>query len=65
MNINNTPQKKRLNAPWHQAHKIPKNATIEERIARPSEHAKACGCRPIPSSLSGIIEKENQKEIHW
>lgn len=30
---------------WHVAHKMPKKASIEERIAWHAEHLKHCQCR--------------------
>jgi uncharacterized protein YdeI (YjbR/CyaY-like superfamily) len=36
---------------WHEKHKIPKNPSLEERLAWHQEHKKHCGCRPIPKSL--------------
>jgi hypothetical protein len=40
-----------LNAAWHKAHRMPKNPTREVRLAWHLEHARMCGCRPIPGSL--------------
>lgn len=36
---------------WHKQNKMPKNASLEERIAWHREHAKYCGCREVPASL--------------
>jgi hypothetical protein len=49
----------KLNKEWHMAHQMPKNATIEERIAWHLEHSKNCGCRPIPDKLKAGIKKRN------
>lgn len=35
----------KLNKEWHSTHKIPKNATIEQRIKWHTEHLKNCQCR--------------------
>lgn len=40
-----------LNAVWHEANPLPRKATLDERIKWHSEHAKACGCRPIPAGV--------------
>ncbi|HUC79055.1 MAG TPA: hypothetical protein VMQ58_02325 [Candidatus Saccharimonadales bacterium] len=40
-----------MNKLWHEQHKLPKNATEEERLKWHIEHQKQCGCRPIPKSL--------------
>ena len=47
----------KLNKEWHLAHRMPKNATIEERIAWHIEHSKNCNCRPIPDKLKAEIKK--------
>ncbi len=41
----------KINAAWHRAHRMPPNATLDERIAWHVEHAANCGCREIPASL--------------
>lgn len=41
-----------INAAWHHTHIMPKNATLEERIAWHTAHLKHCGCRKdIPENL--------------
>jgi hypothetical protein len=40
-----------LNRDWHETHRMPPNATIEQRIAWHIEHAGQCGCRDIPESV--------------
>jgi hypothetical protein len=49
--------KSKLNAAWHQQHRMPKNATIEERIEWHLEHKKNCACRDIPIKLKEEINK--------
>lgn len=46
-----------INKTWHEAHRMPKNATLEERIEWHLEHATKCGCGPIPPKLLAEIEK--------
>ena len=41
----------RLNAEWHRAHPMPRNPTIDQRIAWHVDHSKHCGCREIPDKL--------------
>jgi len=53
--------KPKLNAPWHKEHRMPKNATMEERIGWHLEHKKSCGCRDIPIKLK---EEINKRGIH-
>jgi hypothetical protein len=40
-----------MNIRWHQRHVMPKNATLEQRIAWHREHQKHCSCRPMPPKL--------------
>ncbi|MEP7254948.1 MAG: hypothetical protein ABI666_04180 [Ferruginibacter sp.] len=47
----------KLNKEWHQAHRMPKNATQEQRIAWHMEHGKHCACREMPAKLKGEIKK--------
>lgn len=46
-----------LNAEWHRRNVMPKNATTEQRIAWHVEHAKYCGCRPIPPKLKQLMRQ--------
>lgn len=50
----------KINKQWHEKNKMPKNPTLEERIKWHIEHAKQCGCRPIPESLLSKI-KDSKK----
>jgi hypothetical protein len=40
-----------INARWHKAHRMPKNATTAQRLRWHQQHAKHCACRPIPKKL--------------
>ncbi len=42
---------------WHRANRIPKNATMDQRIAWHKAHAKVCGCREMPASVKAEIER--------
>ena len=46
-----------LNAEWHHRNVMPKNATTEQRIAWHVEHAKYCGCRPVPPKLKQLMRQ--------
>jgi hypothetical protein len=35
-----------INATWHKANRMPKNATLDQRIAWHEGHLKHCTCRP-------------------
>jgi hypothetical protein len=49
--------KPKLNAEWHQQHRMPKNPTEEQRIAWHIEHAKHCACREMSEKLKAEIKK--------
>jgi len=46
-----------LNRDWHLAHRMPPNATLDQRIAWHLEHSKACGCREIPASVTKAMKE--------
>lgn len=46
-----TDTRPKLNREWHEQHRMPKNPTMEQRMAWHFAHAKACACRPIPESV--------------
>jgi len=41
----------KINAAWHRAHPMPKNPTMDQRIAWHLAHAENCGCRAIDGKL--------------
>jgi hypothetical protein len=47
-----------VNASWHRGHVLPRNATLEQRIAWHRAHQRACGCRPVPASLRSKMGQE-------
>jgi hypothetical protein len=46
-----------LDAAWHDAHPMPNKATLDQRIAWHTEHAAACGCRPMPATMVAEIAR--------
>jgi len=46
-----------MNKSWHQRHKMPKNATTDQRLAWHLEHQKQCACRPMPKSLRSLVTR--------
>lgn len=46
-----------MNKQWHEAHKLAKNAGLEERLVWHVAHAEACGCRPIPLQIQHELDK--------
>ncbi len=51
----------KINAAWHDANPMPKNPTLDQRIAWHIEHAKHCGCRPIAGKLRDAMLKRGIK----
>ena len=47
----------KTNKEWHEKNRMPKNATIEERINWHLKHQQNCSCRPIPEKLLPEIKK--------
>jgi hypothetical protein len=45
-----------MNAEWHRANVMPKNATEQQRLEWHKEHQKYCGCRPIPENLQQLLQ---------
>ena len=49
----------KLNAEWHRLHRMPKNATFEERLCWHLEHLKHCQCRTeLPAKLKEEMKKK-------
>ncbi len=46
-----------INAAWHRANPMPRNATLDQRIAWHIAHAAACGCREVPAKLKDEMAK--------
>jgi uncharacterized protein YdhG (YjbR/CyaY superfamily) len=51
------PGPKRQNAAWHSTHRLPRGASLQERIRWHVAHRRACGCRPMPDSVRAAIER--------
>ncbi len=47
----------KVNRDWHREHRMPINATMEQRVEWHVEHGKCCGCRPIPAKVAEEMEK--------
>jgi hypothetical protein len=50
-----------VNAEWHDAHGMPQNPTRAQRVEWHAEHELACGCRPVPASLTPDVKAFNKK----
>lgn len=51
-----------MNKLWHEMHLMPRAASMEERLAWHLEHAKNCGCRPLPGGIRALIEDMRLKQ---
>ena len=55
--------KRPLNRQWHEQHQLGNRASLDERVRWHLEHAKVCGCRPIPARLLEEIERRDISAI--
>jgi hypothetical protein len=46
-----------INKAWHLKHRMPKNATTEQRMQWHIEHSKHCSCREMPPAIKAVIKK--------
>jgi hypothetical protein len=46
----------KINKSWHEAHRMPKNPTLEERLEWHLSHALNCGCREMPAAIRKELE---------
>lgn len=51
----------KINKDWHEANKMPRNATLEQKIKWHTNHAENCNCRPMSHKLLDIIGKKETK----
>jgi hypothetical protein len=47
----------RLNRDWHRENRLPRRATLDERIAWHLAHQRHCACRAIPGKLLGVLRE--------
>jgi hypothetical protein len=50
-----------INAGWHLRNRMPRNASIDDRIRWHVAHARACACRPIPESVAREIRTRSRR----
>jgi hypothetical protein len=54
--------KPRLNKQWHEAHRMPQRATLDQRVTWHQEHLKHCACRTdLPAGIAAEIEKRKKR----
>jgi hypothetical protein len=39
-----------MNPGWHKRHRMPKPASLDQRVRWHLAHVRACGCREIPKA---------------
>jgi hypothetical protein len=49
--------KQPLNRSWHEQHRLGTKASLDDRVQWHIEHAKVCGCRPIPPPVREEMER--------
>ena len=49
-----------FNKEWHLANRMPKNASLAQRVEWHINHARHCGCREIPESIKKEIAKQKR-----
>ncbi|HJW29847.1 MAG TPA: hypothetical protein VJ508_11480 [Saprospiraceae bacterium] len=47
----------KINKEWHLKHKMPKNPTLDQRIAWHAEHQIHCQCRKLTPKLAEEMRK--------
>lgn len=53
----------KLDKAWHLKHRMPPNATFEQRVRWHLEHVKHCACRPIPAKLREEMKSKGVKPL--
>lgn len=48
--------KRTINKAWHLEHRMPRNATLEQRLEWHVKHAANCNCREMPESIRHELE---------
>jgi hypothetical protein len=46
-----------INREWHETHKLPRTATLDERLDWHLSHAANCGCREMPPSIKRELDR--------
>lgn len=47
----------KIHREWREAHRMPKNASEDERIAWHIDHARNCECRKIEGKLAELLRR--------
>lgn len=49
-----------MNKEWHQRHRMPVKATLDQRVQWHMEHAAVCDCRPVPPRVAAVIKRRQK-----
>jgi catechol 2,3-dioxygenase-like lactoylglutathione lyase family enzyme len=52
-------QRPKSNAAWHAAHRMPANATLDQRVQWHQAHEAACACREMPESIRAELARRS------
>ena len=52
-------QRSESNAAWHAAHRMPANATLDQRVQWHQAHEAACACREMPKSIRAELARRS------
>lgn len=53
----------KINKEWHQKNKMPKGATIAQKVQWHADHTRECGCRPIPENIKTKMLERKPKLV--
>ncbi len=52
----------KINVEWHDAHPMPKNATLDQRVEWHLEHQRECHCREgLPKTVQAELDRRAAK----
>lgn len=52
-----------INKEWHKKNKMPKGATVNQKVQWHADHQRECGCRPIPPKIKEIMAERKPKLV--
>ncbi len=53
----------KINKDWHKKNVMPKKPTLNQRIQWHVDHARECGCRPIPENIKAKLAERKPKLV--
>ncbi len=52
-----------MNKDWHKQNRMPRNASLKERVEWHLGHIKNCSCRPFPNGLRAKLNEEEKRQF--